>query len=131
MDARDPGTPSAHDLMPLEMAASMVFRRVYEKRALVGLRRTEARHLDGLAYTIAELAAVYIYDTDGSSLRRISDDELRGALFQDGAKSISYVDGRKRITNLAVSIKDVEAIIGTLLAAFTGAPAAPAKRRGA
>ena len=131
MDALDPGTPSAHDLMPLEMAAAMVFRRVYEERKLPGLRGTEARHLDGLAYTIAELAAVYIYDTNGSSLRRLSDDELRGALFQDGAKRISYVDGRKRITNLAVSIKEVEAVIGKLIAAFTAAPAAPVKRRGA
>jgi hypothetical protein len=101
----------------------MVFRRVYEERML--LRESQTRHLDGLAYTIAELAPIYIYDPRGSSLRRISDDELRGALFQDGAKSISYVDRRTPITNLAVSIKNVDAVIQKLIAAcFPGDDAA-------
>src|SRR5688572_11174187 len=125
MDAVNVAEPSAHDLMPLDMAASMVFRRVYEKRVLLGTRGTPTRHLDALAYTIVELAAVYLYDTDGRWLRRISDDELRGALFQYGARQISYVDGRTPITNLAVSIRDVNAVIQKLMAAFRFGDEAP------
>ena len=125
MDAVNVTQPSAHDLMPLDMAASMVFRRVYEKRMLLGMRASPTRHLDALAYTIVELVAVYLYDTDGRSLRRISDHELSGALFQDGARSISYLDGRTPITNLAVSVKDVNAVIQKLMAAFRFGDEAP------
>ena len=125
MDAVNVAEPSAHDLMPLDMAASVVFRRVYEKRMFLGMRGSPTRHLDALAYTIVELAAVYLYDTDGRSLRRISDEELRGALFQDGARSISYVDGRTPLTNLAVSVRDVNAIIQKLIAAFRFGDDAP------
>jgi hypothetical protein len=112
--ARTP--PSIHDLMPLDSAANVIFRRVYVERMQLGTLGRLTAHLDGLAYTIAELTPIYVYEPNGASVRQLTATELAGALFQGGAKEISYIDGRETITHLAVDARDVEGVIQTLIA---------------
>jgi hypothetical protein len=113
--ARAARKPSAHDLMPLDLAALTIFRRVYEERLHLRPTARLAAHLDTLAYTIAGLVPIYVYERAGRSLRPLSREELDEALFKDGAKGICYTDGRPSIHDLAISAKDVQAVIQTLL----------------
>jgi hypothetical protein len=107
-----------HDLMPLHLAALVVFKRVYEKRSTTRtLGRLDA-HLDGLAYAIGELAPLYVLNPDGASARPLAKKELDGGLFQDGARCLSFIDGRPAISNLAISAKAIGPVIDALLAGF-------------
>src|SRR3954468_2952982 len=108
---------SAHDLMPFDLAVSLVFRRVYEEPMQTVVGGRAGSHLDGLAYLVSELAPIYVYEPDGEQRRRLSESDLAGALFQEGAKRIAYIDGRPAIENLAISVKKTEALIQALTAA--------------
>jgi hypothetical protein len=108
--------PSTHDLMPLDLAATVIFRRVYANRTHTGTPTRMTGHLDALAYTIAELAPIYVYEANGHSVRALSRDDLAGALFQDGARALAYVDGRAAVRNLAFNATSITAIIQTLIA---------------
>lgn len=102
---------TAHDLMPLDLAAASVYRRVYEDVVTSMVQARPASHLDAVAYTIAELTSIYVYESDGNSLRPLSREELAGALFRDGARVIHYPDGRPSVRNLAVSVKALQAVV--------------------
>src|SRR3954454_1874814 len=108
---------SAHDLMPLDLAVSLLFRRVYEEPMQTVVGGRAGSHLDGLAYLVSELAPIYVYKPDGKQRRRLSESDLAGALFQEGARRITYIDGRPTIENLAVSVKRIQAVIQRLTAA--------------
>lgn len=107
--------PSVHDLIPLDLAALNIFRHAYEERLHLPSTARLSAHLDALAYTIAGLVPLYVYQRGGESLRRLSKAELHEALFKDGAKAICYTDGRASINDLAISAKDVQTVIQTLL----------------
>ena len=104
--------------MPLDLAARAIFRRVYEERTGLGVAARPGAHLDGLAYVIAELAPIYVYENEGRSIVPLSKDDLAGGLFQNGGKRLAYVDGRRTITRLAVSVENIEVITKTLIASF-------------
>jgi len=108
---------SAHDLMPFDLAVWLVFRRVYEEPMQTVVGGRAGSHLDGLAYLVSELAPIYVYKPDGKQRRRLSESDLAGALFQEGARRITYIDGRPTIENLAVSVKRIQAVIQRLTAA--------------
>jgi hypothetical protein len=114
--ARSLRPQSPHDLIPLDMATALIFRRVYEERMQLGTPGRLTAHLDGLAYTLAELAPIYVYERNGQGVRALSKEELAGALFQDGARAISYVDGRATLKNLAMSTKHIPGVVQTLIA---------------
>jgi hypothetical protein len=114
--ARTLRTPTPHDLMPLDLAAATIFRRVYQEALRVPAHGRPRAHLDGLAYTIAEMAPVYVYQTDGRSVRELTHADLAGGLFQGGASVLAYVDGRPPVRDLAVSVRHVRTIIETLIA---------------
>ena len=97
--------------MPLDLAAASVYRRVYEDAVTSMVHARPASHLDAVAYTIAELTSIYVYESDGKSLRPLSREELAGALFRDGARVIYYPDGRPSVRNLAVSVKALQAVV--------------------
>jgi hypothetical protein len=103
-----------HDLMPLDMAVATVFRRAYERRMQPRGNVRPTGDLDGLAYTLAELTPLYTYEADGHSIRELSKGDLAGALFRGGAKTLVYVDGRAPVTNLAINVKSLPAIIELL-----------------
>jgi hypothetical protein len=108
--------PSVHDLMPLDLATAVVFRRVYCDERQAPNPAPLSAQLDGLAYTIAELAPIYVYERTGHSLRLLSREELEGGLFRNGAKVLTYIDGRAPIRDLAISAKKVSAVIQALSA---------------
>ena len=104
---------SAHERIPLDLAVATIFRDVYRDR----FQRTPSRgaaHLDGLAYTIAELWPIYVYEGDGSTSRQLTREEVAKGLFRRGAKELHFVDGRAPIRNLAVSARVVKAAVATL-----------------
>jgi hypothetical protein len=102
---------TAHDLMPLDLAAASVYRRVYEDFVTSMVQARPVSHLEALAYTIAEFTSIYVYESDGNSLRALSKEELAGALFRDGARVMCYPDGRPEVRNLAVSVKALPAVV--------------------
>jgi hypothetical protein len=110
--------PSPHDLMPLDLATRAIFRRVYEERTGLGVAARPGAHLDGLAYVIAELAPIYVYEHEGRSVTQLSKEDLAGGLFQNGGKKLAYIDGRRAITRLAVNVANIEAVTKTLIASF-------------
>lgn len=114
--ARTLRTASPHDLVPLDLAVSAIFRRVYQGRMNIGTPGRSTAHLDALAYLIAEHAPIYTYKRDGDSVRVLAKEELVGGLFQGGARTLAFVDGRATITELAVSAKTIDAIVTTLIA---------------
>ena len=108
-------SPSIHDLVPLDTAATVIFRRVYLEQTPLGTLGRLPAHLDGLAYTIAELVPIYVFEPSGGVVRELAREEIAGGLFQGGAKEISFIDGRERIGNLALNAKDIDAVIQTLV----------------
>jgi hypothetical protein len=108
--------PHSHDLMPLDLAATVIFRRVYAERMLTGTPPRMSAHLDALAYTMAELAPIYVYEATGHAVRALSREDLTGGLFQDGAKALTYLDGRDAVRNLAFNATSINAVIQTLIA---------------
>ena len=95
----------------------MIFRRVYAERLHAGTPTRVTAHLDALAYTIAELAPIYVYEANGHAVRALSRADLAGALFQDGAKVLAYIDGRPALRNLAFNATSIHSVIQTLIAA--------------
>jgi hypothetical protein len=109
--ARAQRAVTAHELIPLDLAAAAVYRRAYDDFVNSPVQGRPTAHLDAVAYSIAELANVYAYTCDGKSVRVLSKEELSGALFRDGARTATYLDGRPDIKNLALSAKALEAIV--------------------
>ena len=101
----------AHTLMPLKLAAELIFSKLYADRS-VG-RRDEM--LDSIATTIAVLAPIYEYGPDSHQRpRALSRAELEGGMFKGGALTLQFIDGRIARTSLAVSADDVSATIQAL-----------------
>lgn len=99
-----------HDLVPLELAARAVYRRVYEAQD-AGFDR-----LNGIAHAIAAQLPLYTYDDAGEGLRLLRAEELAGGQFQDGGRAMSFADGRPRLERLAVSPSGLERVYEALAA---------------
>jgi hypothetical protein len=108
---------SSHDVVPLYLAVLRIFGRLYDERMQAAGPARIAPHLDGLAYTVAEYVPIYTYTKDGSSLRALTKAELTGGVFEDGAKALTYIDGRATVRDLAVRARAVDMIALTLIAA--------------
>lgn len=110
-EARARRPANLHDVIPLELGAVAVYRRVYEDVVQSLVQGRASGHLDAMGYAIAEFTPIYVYECDASSLRALSKEELVGALFRDGARAMHYLDGRPEVRNLAVSAKALQAIV--------------------
>jgi hypothetical protein len=104
----------AHDLVPLDLAAAMIFRRVYEEQMLVGVASRDGAHIDGIAYTIAAMCPIYVYEADGRAVRQLSEQEVARGLFRNGARELHFIDGRPSVRNLAVATASIEAVLKAL-----------------
>ena len=104
-----------HDLVPLDLAARTVYQRVYEQaHRKVGVA-CNAEHLNGIAYAIAALSALFSYEVDGASApRSLKTDELLNGLFRDGGRSIIFLDGRPALTRLAVLASELYRVVHAL-----------------
>jgi hypothetical protein len=100
-----------HTLIPLQLAAELIFSKVYEGRHVDS--REEA--LDSIASTIAVLAPMYEYSANPNEpAGRLSRIELEGGMFKGGAARLQFIDGRPPRTQLAVEADDVSEAIQTL-----------------
>ena len=116
--SEEPQRHLAHTLMPLKLAAELIFSKVYAERS-VGRREDM---LDSIATTIAVLAPIYEYGLDSHQLpRALSRSDLEGGMFKGGALRLQFIDGRQPRTSLAVSADDVSATLNLLLNQQSGA----------
>lgn len=109
--------PTVHELVPLNLAAAVVFRRVYEDRTLLSGGRSTA-HLDGMAYVMTSLVPVFRYEPNGALVGQIQPDELAGGLFRDGGKALYFVDGRAEIALMGVRASDIDYVVTSLIRQF-------------
>lgn len=109
--------PTVHELVPLNLAAAVVFKRVYEDRTLVSGGRSTA-HLDGMAYVMTSLVPVFRYELNGALVGQLQPAELAGGLFRDGGKVLYFVDGRAEIALIGVRASDIDYVVTSLTKAF-------------
>jgi hypothetical protein len=109
--------PSAHDLVPLEIAATAIMVRVYEHRPGETVNSREL-DLDAVCYTIAMLCPIYTHDDTGGGLRMLTQDEISIGVFRRGARELHFVDGRPAVFNLAVPADKVPSIVSAINAAL-------------
>lgn len=102
---------SLHDLMPLDLAVLTISRRVYEARSVSS---RDFGHLDGLAYMIAGVWPIYVYEEHGTGFRRLTSEEISHAIFRSGGKEMRFVDGRAPLQRLAVHAETVSAAAAIL-----------------
>jgi hypothetical protein len=105
-------------LIPFFLAVEHVFRRVYTERTLVSAITRGKVHLDGLAYTIANLVPVLVYDERDGGTRTLTKDEMNRGLFRDGGQSLHFLDGRPVLRNLALRAVEIEGLVAALIKMF-------------
>jgi hypothetical protein len=119
MDESNAAEACPQGLVPLDVAARRIFKRVY-----LPFHHPQAGpapdQLNGLASAICGLAPVYVLDERGGAKRRLSADDLSGGLFRGGARELGFLDGRESIRNLAVSGAEVERAARMLHDAISG-----------
>jgi hypothetical protein len=108
---------SRHELIPFFLAVEHVFRRVYTDRTLIPASPSKA-HLDGLAYAIAGVASVLVYDARDGRTRPLTEEEINRGLFRGGGETLHFLDGRTPLRNLALRAMDIDAIVKVLIAGF-------------
>jgi hypothetical protein len=102
-----------HTLLPLRLAAEVIFSKVYAGGAAMVADRDQ--QLDSIASTLAVLAAIYEYTTDSHHpARRLSRFETEGGMFRGGARELHFIDGRRPRISLAVAANDVTTTIERL-----------------
>ena len=104
----------AHALVPLRLAAELVFSKIYEGRTTV----ERGPLLDSIASTIAALSPIYEYSPDPANPPRLlTRRELDGGMFKAGARELRFIDGRPTLAALAVAADDLSATIDALKSA--------------
>ena len=107
------GDSVAHELIPLGVATLMINLKLYGQNANPG-------RLTDVARTIGALAPLYTYNSDGSEIRRLSDEELLSGFFRKAGGELHFTDGRAPIANIAVSNSDIQLVTG-MLASYASA----------
>jgi hypothetical protein len=113
-DPIDPGGFS-HKLVPLGLAARSISARVYPDDSVCTPER-----LTGIAHVMAALAPLYVYSGDGTSFRRVTEEELRSGHFRKGGRELHFIDGRAPIDNIAVLNGSVAEVVRLLSSAASG-----------
>ena len=107
-------TKIVHDLVPLDLAARTIYRRVYEEQHRNAGVACGVDQLNGIAYTIISLVPTYTYDQDPQDLRQLSADEVLKGLLREGGRSMIFLDGRATIPVLAVSSAELNRVENAL-----------------
>lgn len=97
----------AHELIPLGVATLLINAKVY------GPNRCPTRLTD-IARTVAALAPLYTYNSDGSEIRRLWDEEVLSGFFRKDGGELHFGDGRPPIENIAVTNNDIQTVTGIL-----------------
>jgi hypothetical protein len=96
---------SKQDLIPVPLAARMVYQRAY------GATPPEthlADRLNGLAYYLASAGGVYAVEEGRAAPRRLSSDEIASGHFRNGGKELHFLDERSPIVNMGVTQECIE-----------------------
>jgi hypothetical protein len=115
--------PSVHDLIPFDLALRLIFRRIYVDMMHVAV--AGQAHVDGLAHVVSTMVPLYTYTDDREGVRQLSRDELKGGLFESAGKSVYFLDGRPRVTNLGVTSQAISAAMTALAMSLPDQSAAP------
>ena len=90
----------AHNLIPLKLAAEVVWNKVYAARH--GAAKREDK-LISIALTLCAMGDVFQYEPDSRRVpRRLSPSDMDGGLFRAGGQELNFIDGRATIRYLAV-----------------------------
>ena len=65
---------------------------------------------------MAALVPLYVYSVDASNIWRMTDRELLCGLFRYGGAELHFLDGRLKITNMAVAESSIAEVIDILSA---------------
>jgi hypothetical protein len=103
-----------HSLVPLKLAAELVWARVYEGRPSPGAAKEEL--LNSIASTLSLLTAIYEYEPASGSrgVRELSRGALEGGIFIGGAEELQFSDGRPPRRFLAIAADDISKAITAL-----------------
>lgn len=101
------GDSIADELIPLGVATLMINLKIFDQDGSPG-------RLNDIARTIAALAPLYTYNSDGSEVRRLSDEEVLSAHFRKDGGELYFTDGRAPIANIAVTNRDIQLVSGVL-----------------
>ena len=96
------------DLVPLALAARMVYQRAY------GMPPPEphlADRLNGLAYSLARLGSLYAIEEGRSAPRRLWREELACGYFRDGGRELHFLDERAPILNMGVTRESIDSAV--------------------
>lgn len=69
---------------------------------------------------MAALAPLYTHSADGTSFRRLTQEELRSGHFRKGGRELHFIDGRAPIDNIAVPNGSVAEVVRLLGSAVSG-----------
>lgn len=104
-----------HDLIPLPVAARVVYARIYEDKTASRGASLLLERLDDVAAAIAGLASLYAYEPARSSaVRRLTPGELQGGTFRSAGNELHFNNGREPLRNMAVARADLEQVIALL-----------------
>lgn len=103
-----------HTLVPLALAAQLVFVEVYGP-GFLGARAPTEEKLDAVATAISALVPIFEHGKDSADGARVlREAELFGGRFRRGAKELQFTDGKRARRLLAVSATDVSYVIRLL-----------------
>ena len=105
----------SHELVPLGLAARSINTRVYAGDSVCTSER-----LTGIAHIVAALAPLYTHSSDGTSVRQLTEQELRSGNFRKGGRELHFIDGRPPIDNIAVPERSVWEVVRLLSSAVNG-----------
>ena len=99
------------DLVPVALAARMVYQRAY------GMPPPEphlADRLNGLAYSLARLGDLYAIEEGRSAPRRLWREELACGYFRHGGRELHFLDERAPILDVAVNRDSIDSAVEDL-----------------
>ena len=104
-----------NNLIPLPLAARVVYARVYAKTTPCRDGSFLLERMDGVAAAMSSMARLYTYDpARPDATRPLSQDELRGGLFRNGGREVHFHDGRQPLQNMAISHADLGKVLSAL-----------------
>jgi hypothetical protein len=109
------GQPPAN-LVLLHIAVRMVYAAVYHRSD-----KPEAvthERLSGIAQCMAALVPLYSGVSTHTVARRLSQEDLAGAMVRRGGKEIHFLDGRPALLTVSVSRTGIDHVIGLLEGAW-------------
>jgi hypothetical protein len=120
------GQPPAN-LVLLHIAVRMVYAAVYHRRDK--LEAVTHERLSGIAQCMAALVPLYIAGTTHTMARRLSQEDLAGAIVRRGGTEIHFTDGRPALLTVCVSRTGIGHVIALLEGAWDEVlPSTPEER---